>query len=90
LIESRHFCQTPDDPTRRNHRDVRPALSSLAHEVSQHAEALCIDVLHARQIERNVRRRRCLDVRRPQILVCTVPENQPTACPYHHVLGLAE
>jgi hypothetical protein len=89
-IQASHFRKTLNDAARRDHRHDRSTSASAIDESCDHAEPSGVDVVDARQIERDVRCRRLVDVRRPQFLICTLAENQSAACPYDDSLCLAE
>jgi hypothetical protein len=90
LVETRHFPEMLNDVARRNHRYACPTLSSSVNEACQQAEPSCVEVLHAGEIERHVRVPGLVQMRCPEVLVCTSTENQPAACPYDDALCLAE
>jgi hypothetical protein len=79
-----------DHAARRNHRQNRATLSSAVNERCQNADSACIEVSHARKIERHVRRRGLVQLRRPERFVCTVPKDQASACAHDEALCLAD
>jgi hypothetical protein len=86
-IQARHLPEMLNHAARPHQRYDRATLASAVNKPREQAEPSGIDVVDARQIERDG----CglVDVRRPEVLVCTVAENQPAACPYDDALCLA-
>jgi len=89
-IQASHFRKTLNDAARGHHRHDRATPSSAINESRDEAEPSGVDVVHAGQIERNVRCCGLVHVRCPQVLVCTLTDNQPAACAYNDALCLAE
>jgi hypothetical protein len=89
-IQASHFRKMLNDAARRDDGDDHAMPPSALNEACEQAESSGIDVAHAGQIERHVRFPGPIHMRCPEVLVCTLAENQPAACPDDKALCLAE
>jgi hypothetical protein len=74
-IKARHFSETLNHTARRNHGQSRATQSGATNKSGQDAEASCVDVIHAGQIEHDISGNGLIEMRRPQRFVCTVAQN---------------
>jgi hypothetical protein len=88
-IQSRHCPETLDDTARCKDRHSRATLSSAPKEGRQNAESACVEVSHAREVERNVRYR-LVQLRSPERFVCTVAKDQAAPCAHDDPLCLTD
>jgi hypothetical protein len=78
--QPRHVPEALDHATRRENCELDATLSSATRDRCQHTEASCIDIIHARQIQRHIGCGGVLQMRYPQTFVRTMTKNQPAAC----------
>lgn len=89
-IQAGHFRKMLNDAARRDDGDDHVMPPSAPNEACEQAESSCIDIVHAGKIERHVRFPSSIHKWCPEVLVRTLPENQPAACPDDDALCLAK